>query len=205
MDSITGTITRGYDGLDRLTSDATPQGTVTYTYDNAGRRASLTVPGQSVVNYTFDNANRLTQIAQGTTTVGFTYDAANRRATLTLPNGIVTSYSYDAASHLGGLTYTNGSATVGNLNLAFNIECSCCCEGPAKNDACPKCGAQISDLPEILWSGGLTGALDHSPDVTCVRNVIGPPEHVPCKAKPERFTGNGGPAHPQRRIRRLVN
>jgi YD repeat-containing protein len=64
---------------------------VTYTYDNAGRRASLTVPGQSVVNYTFDAANRLTQITQGATTVGFTYDAASRRATLTLQNGIVMS------------------------------------------------------------------------------------------------------------------
>jgi RHS repeat-associated protein len=120
VDSITGTITRGFDGLDRLTSDATPQGTVTYTYDTAGRRASLTVPGQSVANYTFDAANRLRQIVQGTSTVGFAYDNANRRATLTLPNGIVTSYSYDAASQLTALTYTNGSATVGNLAYSYD-------------------------------------------------------------------------------------
>jgi YD repeat-containing protein len=47
VDSTGGTITRTYDDFDRLTSDGTPQGTVIYTYDNAGRRATLTVPGQS--------------------------------------------------------------------------------------------------------------------------------------------------------------
>src|SRR5262249_25082503 len=120
VDSISGTITRGYDGLDHLTSDATPQGTVGYTYDNAGRRASLTVPGQSVVNYTFDNANRLTQITQGPATVGFTYDNANRRATRTLPNGIVASYGFDAASQLTGMTYALGSTALGNLSYGYD-------------------------------------------------------------------------------------
>ena len=66
VDSVSGTITRGFDGLDRLTSETTPQGTVSYTYDNAGRRASMTVQGQSAVSYCYDNANRLTQITQGT-------------------------------------------------------------------------------------------------------------------------------------------
>jgi uncharacterized protein RhaS with RHS repeats len=40
VDSVSGTITRGFDGLDRLTSEITPQGTVSYTYDNAGRRTT---------------------------------------------------------------------------------------------------------------------------------------------------------------------
>jgi YD repeat-containing protein len=39
VDSIAGTINRQYNGLDRLTQERTPQGTVNYTYDNAGRRA----------------------------------------------------------------------------------------------------------------------------------------------------------------------
>jgi len=121
VDSISGTIVRGYDGLDRLGSDGTPQGTVGYTYDNAGRRASLTVPGQTVVNYTFDDANRLTQITQGTTTVLFAYDNANRRTTLTLPNGITTTYSYDNSSRLTGLTYANGSTTLGNLTYGYDL------------------------------------------------------------------------------------
>jgi RHS repeat-associated protein len=122
VDSISGTITRGYDGLDRLTSETTPgSNTVSYTYDAAGRRTSLTVPGQSAANYSFDNANRLTQISQGSTTVSFGYDNINRRTTLTLPNGITTSYSYDNASELIGLTYANGSTTLGNLTYAYDL------------------------------------------------------------------------------------
>src|ERR1700680_891264 len=53
-----------------------------YAYDAAGRRASLTVPGQADANYTFDNANRLMQINQGSATVSFIYDNAGRRTTM---------------------------------------------------------------------------------------------------------------------------
>ncbi len=49
---------RSYDGLDRLLTETTPQGAVTYAYDTANRRTSMTVTGQSVVNYTYDSANR---------------------------------------------------------------------------------------------------------------------------------------------------
>src|SRR5713101_9187681 len=68
-DSISGTITDAYDGLDRLTSGATPHGTVGYTYDAAGRRTSMAEAGQAAVSYSYDNANRLTQITQGTSSI----------------------------------------------------------------------------------------------------------------------------------------
>ena len=68
-----GTITRGYDGLAWLTSETTPKGTTTYTYDAASRRSTMTVTGQPQVVYTYDNADRLTQLTRGTRTVGRTY------------------------------------------------------------------------------------------------------------------------------------
>ena len=71
VDSISGTIMRVFDGLDNLTDEQTPQGEVTYTYDAASRRTSMTVVGQNAVSYTYDNANRLTQVAQGASAVGF--------------------------------------------------------------------------------------------------------------------------------------
>src|SRR5439155_9082402 len=40
-DSASGTATREYDTLDRLTSETTAQGVVTYQFDAAGRRAQL--------------------------------------------------------------------------------------------------------------------------------------------------------------------
>lgn len=48
-DTVSGQITRGYNGLDLLTSETTPQGSVTYTYDNASRPATMTVAGQCPV------------------------------------------------------------------------------------------------------------------------------------------------------------
>jgi RHS repeat-associated protein len=119
-DSISGVVTRGYDGFDRLTSETTPQGTISYTYDNAGRRATMQVTGQPPISYGFDSANRLTQIAQGSSTIGFTYDNTDRRSTLTLPNGIVASYSYDTDSHLTGISYSVNSNSVGSISYGYD-------------------------------------------------------------------------------------
>jgi RHS repeat-associated protein len=121
VDSSSGTTTRNYDGLDHLTSEMSPGGTVAFTYDNSCRRTSFTPPGQPVVNYTYDAANRLTQIMQGATTVHFVYDADGRRQILLLPNGIMGIYTYDAASELVGLTYNNGSTTIGSLSYGFDV------------------------------------------------------------------------------------
>ena len=78
-----------YDPLDRLLTEITSLGTVTYTYDTAGRRTSMTVAGQTPVTYTHDANARLRTITQAPLTpVDIQYDAANRRTLLTLPNGV---------------------------------------------------------------------------------------------------------------------
>lgn len=119
-DSLSGAITRSYDGLDRLLAETTPQGTVSYTYDAASRRTSMTVPGQATVAYVYDNADRLTTITQGTAVASLAYDTAGRRTSLTLPNGVVTDYAYDVASRLTGLTYRSGSTTLGALTYGYD-------------------------------------------------------------------------------------
>ena len=118
--TVTATITRTYDGLDRLTQEVTAQGQVDYTYDNASRRTSMTVAGQPAVNYTYDNANRLTQIAQGTSTVTIAYDDADRRTSATYPNGNKIEYAYNAASELTSLTYKSGTTTIGDLTYTYD-------------------------------------------------------------------------------------
>jgi RHS repeat-associated protein len=120
VDTVAGTIARTYEGLDRLTEEQTPQGDVTYGYDNANRRTSMNF-GQTVA-YTWDNANRLIQIAQGTSMVSFAYDNANRRTTLTLPNGVTMAYAYDADSRVSGITYTSGSTQLGNLSYSYDAD-----------------------------------------------------------------------------------
>jgi YD repeat-containing protein len=118
--AVTATITRTYDGLDRLTNETTAQGSVTYVYDNASRRTSMTVAGQTAVTFTYDNANRLTQVQQGTSTVTLAYDNADRRTSLTLPNTNSVTYAYNAASELTSLTYKKGATTLGTLTYTYD-------------------------------------------------------------------------------------
>ncbi len=118
--TVTATISRTYDGLDRLTQEITAQGTVNYTYDNASRRATMTVVGQTVVTYTYDNANRLTQMQQGTSTVTIGYDNADRRTLLTLPNTNSVTYACNAAAELTSLTYKKGATVLGDLTYTYD-------------------------------------------------------------------------------------
>jgi RHS repeat-associated protein len=118
--TVTATITRTYDGLDRLTQEVTPEGTVNYTYDNASRRATMTVVGQTQVTYSYDNANRLTTITQGTDTVTIAYDDADRRTSVLYPNTNKIEYGYNAASELTSLTYKQGATTLGDLTYTYD-------------------------------------------------------------------------------------
>jgi YD repeat-containing protein len=113
VDTISGTTTRSYDGLDSLTQETTPLGSISYTYDNAKRRTSMTVAGQTAVNYAWDNANRLTGMTQGTASVGIAYDNSNRRTTLTLPNNVTVAYTYDNDSRVTGISIS--TCTVSRL------------------------------------------------------------------------------------------
>jgi RHS repeat-associated protein len=121
-DSLAGTnLTRAYDDLNRLTSEASAQGTITYTYHpNGGPRATMSVPSQSSVSYGYDGGERLSQISQGSSSVGYTYDSLNRRATLTLPNGVSLAYGYDTAGQLTGLTYSLGGSSIGQLSYDYD-------------------------------------------------------------------------------------
>ncbi len=120
VDTVSGTITRTYNGLDLMTNETTPQGSVTYTYDNASRRATMTVAGQPQIAYGFDNADRLTTITQGTSQVTIGYDNASRRTTVTYPNTNSLLYGYNDANDLTSLTYKQGATTVGDLTYTYD-------------------------------------------------------------------------------------
>jgi RHS repeat-associated protein len=120
VDTLAGTVSRNYDGLDDVNYESSPQGTVNYNFDSVRRRTNMTVTGQPEVQYSYDAANHLQQILQGTTAINFTYDSVGRRSSLMLPNGITVGYSYDADSHTTGITYQNGATLVGNLIYSYD-------------------------------------------------------------------------------------
>ena len=120
VDTQDGTITRGYDALDRLTSETSLRGSVGYGYDANGRRTRLSIPGQADVTYTYDEANRLTGITKGTDQVGFEYDDTGRRTRLNLPGGISAFYTYDDAGQLTEIEYTRAGVTTGDLAYQYD-------------------------------------------------------------------------------------
>ncbi len=123
VDSRGGTITRDFDDLDRLTKEVTPNspmGGISYIYDDASRRQSMTVGSLAPVAYAYNNADQLTGMTQGSRSAALTYDAAGRPRTVTLPDGIVETYGYDDASELTGITYTSGAVTLGDLSYGYD-------------------------------------------------------------------------------------
>jgi RHS repeat-associated protein len=169
VDSIAGTIERTYDLLDRLTEEVTPEGTVSYTYDDAGRRASMTVAGQTPLSYTFDDADRLTGITQGSAAVGMAYDNGGRRTSLTLPNGIVIEYAYDDDSRLTGLTYKQGLSTLGTLTYTYDADGKRATVGGTwarTNLPAALASATYDDANQIATFGGTTFTYDDNGHLT---------------------------------------
>jgi RHS repeat-associated protein len=122
VDSAAGTYTFSYDGLNDVLSASSPQGKMSYTYNAAGLRTGMTVPGQAKVIYSYDHDNRLTKITQGTSSVASTYDASSRPASLTLPDGITRKITYDAASEPTAIKFTHGATQVGTLGYTYNAD-----------------------------------------------------------------------------------
>jgi RHS repeat-associated protein len=113
-------IVRAYDDFDRLISQETPQGSIGYTYDAAGRRDTMTVTGQPQVVYTYDSVNRLTGVTRDTLTVLIGYDNADRRTAVTLPNGIAVEYAYDDADQPTALAYRHNGGPVGDISYIYD-------------------------------------------------------------------------------------
>ena len=93
---------------------------VTYTFDAANRKTSMTASGSAAVSYGYDDANRLTTVKQGSSVVSMSYDDANRIAGMTLPNGVVATYAFDANNMLTSLAYAKGGALLDTMTYSYD-------------------------------------------------------------------------------------
>jgi RHS repeat-associated protein len=100
-----------YDSLDRITGVSSPNGTVTYTLDNLGRRTGMTASGQSPISYGFSPIDQVTSIVQGGQTSSFVYDALARMTKRTLPNGVSTDWAFDSAGFLASVISKRSGTT----------------------------------------------------------------------------------------------
>lgn len=113
----------GYDARDRLTSKATPQGTLGYGYDAAGNLLSISssTPEGAQMTYTYDELNRLdTVTASNAQTTGYGYDAVGNLQSVALPNGVVSGYGYNAVNRLTGLTISRGATMLNSYQYGLH-------------------------------------------------------------------------------------
>ena len=99
-------------GID-YSDPATPD--VTYAYDAAGRRTTMT-DGTGTTTYTYDAADRRTAATTAAGTVAYAYDSAGELTTLTYPGGQNVGYTYDAAGHMASATDWAGRVTTFGWN-----------------------------------------------------------------------------------------
>ena len=117
-----------YDNIGRLTQTTTNYSflsghtyTVSYSYDAAGNRTSMTDPASGVTNYSYDSLNRLTNLTDfNSNSFGFSYDALSRRTQMTRPNGVSSNYSYDNLSRLLSVLHQVGGTTIDGATYTYD-------------------------------------------------------------------------------------
>lgn len=118
MVDASGTTTYAYNNRDRLTSKATPQGTLTYAYDAAGNQLSLNSSNANgaSVNYSYDAINRLQSVTDNRLTAGtttYSYNAVDNLTTEVSANGVQSMLTYDAVDNLTNLTISKNGVLRG--------------------------------------------------------------------------------------------
>lgn len=111
-DALT-TMSFGYDNLGRRTSYTDAKGrTTTYGYDNNDNVIKITAPNNEIVEFEYDKNNRLTKITnQRGKAYRFTYNSRNLLISQTDPEGKVHTYQYDDDNNLISSLAPDGNTT----------------------------------------------------------------------------------------------
>ena len=123
------TTTYSYDAARNLQSVQTAfkgnTRTVSYLYDAANNRTSLTYPDGKIATYAYDADERMQRVTPNWIAGGYTqyaYDGAGRLYQTTLPGGtgVVSMYGYDTANRLTGIINTQGLTTISSHTYVPN-------------------------------------------------------------------------------------
>jgi RHS repeat-associated protein len=128
MNDAHGVTSYGYDSRDRLLSKATPEGTLSYTYDAASNALTLRSSNSNgvSVDYGYDLLNRLSTVigngsgaraATGTTT--YSYDAVGNLSGYAYPNAVETSYQYNTLNRLTSMTISKTATNLASFTYVL--------------------------------------------------------------------------------------
>ncbi len=106
-----------YDALGRLTAIQQGTRTITLTYDEADRVATITDNLSRTTRFTYDTSNRVTrQTLPDGRFIGFTYDANSNVASVTPPGRPAHGFNYTPVDLTGGYTAPLSGATTYTYN-----------------------------------------------------------------------------------------
>src|SRR5207245_9487867 len=112
---------------DRLTTNATPLGTLTYTYNLAGAVTSIASSNANGVSvaYDYDELNRLKTVtdnrlvAPNVTT--YTYNNVGSLVAFVYPNGVEHAYSYNTLNRLTHMSMNTGATPLSTCTYALGL------------------------------------------------------------------------------------
>ena len=114
-----------YDDLGRLSQkkEYSTSKVLSYTYDAAGRIASMTDPNGQTTSYTYTDAGRLASLsAPGGKVWNFQYNSLGQRTQYTHPNGIRTEYGYDTRHRLTSIIHRNTANNAVLDSFTFTLD-----------------------------------------------------------------------------------
>src|SRR5579864_5405775 len=147
-------VTYSYDDAGHRLSMTDASGTTNYTYDARDRLLTKATSAAGTLTYTYDAAGNMLSLVSsnaGGASMTYTYDPLNRLGSVTDASG-ATTYSYDAVGNLGGFAYPNGVSTSYNyntLNRLTQMQSTC-----ATGTGCGTPGAAISRYTYTLGAAG---------------------------------------------------
>jgi len=123
-----GTVHYTYDALDRLTTKATPEGTLSYTFYPTGKVQTIQSSNTNGISvaYTYDDLNRLSSVVDDSlpaaaNTTNYTYDAASNLVNVAYPNGFTSTLTYDQLNRLTELSSAANSAQIADYKYTLGL------------------------------------------------------------------------------------
>ncbi|MET3988020.1 putative T7SS-secreted protein [Streptomyces sp. PvR034] len=103
----------------RLRSERVNGRTLTYAYDELGRKVSRTTPGGSLSEWSYDEAGRKSRLTASGREIAFSFDALGREVKRTVSDFVSLRSSFDAMSRLTDQVLTSHSSLLQHRAYAY--------------------------------------------------------------------------------------
>ncbi|MCC0097672.1 DUF6531 domain-containing protein [Streptomyces flavotricini] len=116
------TLERLRDRYGRLHSETVNGRTLTYRYDELGRRVGRTTPGGAVSDWSYDAAGRRTKLTTSGRDISFSFDSVGREVQRTVSDFVALTSSFDEMNRLKAQTITSGGRSLQHRAYTYGVD-----------------------------------------------------------------------------------